>query len=157
MRSESYNISLALVGILALFCSACSRADNADQDQQAGVPGVSQPYAVEDSGKRLAGEFVFQIVEDSYAPKDGANSQTRVFTFDEDGSFKVEKFIHSTATVEEGSYLIDKQDELVLYYDKVSGALLESARPERYNIISQTDVLLRLQQSPTRSFVLRKR
>lgn len=158
MRSESHNISLALAGLFALLCFSCSRTDNsAGQDQQPGLAGASQSYAVEDSGKRLSGEFVFQIVEDSYAPKDAANGQTQVFTFDEDGNFKVEKFVRSTATVEEGSYLIDKQGELVLYYDKVSGAMLESARRERYNIISQTDVLLRLQQPPTKSFVLRKR
>lgn len=158
MRSESYNISLALAGLLALICISCSRTDEgAGQDEESALAARSQPNFVEDSGKRLSGEFVFQVVEDSYAPKDAANGQTRVFTFDEDGNFKVEKFVRSTATVEEGSYLIDKQGELVLYYDKVSGAMLESARREHYNIISQTDVLLRLEQPPTKSFVLRKR
>jgi hypothetical protein len=158
MRSESYNLSLALVGILALICLSCGRADqSAGQDQQPEFTGAAQTGLVEDSGKRLSGEFVFQVVEDSYAPKDAADPQSRVFTFDEDGNFKSEKYVRSTATVEEGSYLIDKQGELVLYYDKVSGAMLESARLERYNIISQTDVLLRLVQPPTKSFVLRKR
>ena len=119
--------------------------------------GTAQTGPVEDSGKRLAGEFVLQVVEDSYAPKDAADGQSRVFTFDEDGNFKAEKFVRSTATVEEGAYLIDKQGGLVLYYDRVSGAMLESARRERYNIISQTDVLLMLEQPPTKSFALRKR
>ena len=158
MQSESYNLSLALAGILGLIFLSCGRADqSAGQGQQPEFPGAAQAGPVEDSGKRLSGEFVFQVVEDSYAPKDAAEGQSRVFTFDEDGNFKSEKYVRSTATVEEGSYLIDKQGELVLYYDKQSGAMLESARPERYNIISQTDVLLRLEQPPTRSFVLRKR
>ena len=158
MRSESYKISLALAGLLALTCFACSRKEYIPgQEQQPDLMAAAKPSLLEDSGKRLTGEFVFQVVEDSYAPKDAADGQSRVFTFDEDGNFKAEKFVRSTVTVEEGSYLIDKQGGLVLYYDKVSGALLESARQERYNIISQTDVLLRLEQPPTKSFVLRKR
>ncbi len=149
---------LALAGLLALICFSCGRTDDSGgQDQQSELKVALQQSIIEDSGKRLSGEFVFQVVEDSYAPKDVANGLTRVYTFDEEGNFKVEKFVRSTATVEEGSYLIDKQGGLVLYYDKVSGAMLESARQERYNIISQTDVLLRLEQPPTKAFVLRKR
>ena len=158
MRSESYNISLALAGLLALICFACGRTEYIPgQDQQPELMEAAKPGLFEDSGKRLSGEFVFQVVDDSYAPKDAANGLSRVFTFDADGNFKAEKFVRSTSTIEEGSYLIDKQGGLVLYYDKVSGAMLESARQERYNIISQTDVLLRLEQPPTMSFVLRKR
>ena len=53
--------------------------------------------------------------------------------------------------------MIDKRGELILYFDKTGGALLESARQERYNIINQTELLMRLEQPPTKEFVLRKR
>lgn len=162
MRSESYNISsynisLSLVGLLALICVCCGKTDDASNpDLQAAFGEASQPEAITDSGKRLSGEFLFQVVADSYAPEGASGDQTRVFTFDEEGNFKVEKFAGPAVAVEEGSYLIDKRGELILYFDKTGGALLESARQERYNIISRTELIIRLEQ-PTKEFVLRKR
>ncbi|HEX5731393.1 MAG TPA: hypothetical protein VF131_01055 [Blastocatellia bacterium] len=159
MRSESKNISLSLTALLALTCFCCGKNNDeiSGLDQSPHIPGSSRADQFTDSGKRLSGEFVFQVVKDLYAPEGSLGSETRVFTFDEDGNFKVEKFAGSTATIEEGGYLIDRQGELILYFDKAGGALLESARRERYNIISQTDLALRLEQPPTKEFVLRKR
>ena len=157
MRSESYNISLSLVGLLALICVCCGKTDDASNpDLQAAFGEASQPKAITDSGKRLSGEFLFQVVADSYAAEGSSGNQTRLFTFDEDGNFKAEGFAGSTVAVEEGSYLIDKRGEMILYFDKTGGALLDSARQERYNIIGQTELLIRLEQ-PSKEFVLRKR
>src|SRR5688572_23219684 len=128
MRSESYNIPLSLIGLLALTCVCCGKKeDSSIQGQAVDFSGARRADLITDSGKRLSGEFVFQMVKDSYAPEGSTDGQTRVFTFDEDGSFKFEKFAGSTATVEEGFYLIDKEGELILYFDKAGGALLESA------------------------------
>jgi hypothetical protein len=157
MRSESYNISLSLVGLLALICVCCSKTNDASNiDLPAAFGEASQPKAITDSGKRLSGEFVLQVVADSYAPEAPSGNQTRVFTFDEEGNFKAETFTGSTLAAEEGAYLIDQRGELILYFDKTGGALLESARQERYNIINQTELSMRLEQ-PTKEFVLRKR
>ena len=110
MRSESKNISLSLIALLALTCICCGKNDDDGKglDQNPHFPGDSRADQFTDSGKRLSGEFVFQVVKDLYAPEGSAGGETRVFTFDEDGDFKVEKFAGSTATVEEGGYLIEQ-------------------------------------------------
>ena len=156
MRSRSKKGSLSLALLLALTC--CSKNhDSRAPLQELPLAGASQPESFADSGKRLSGEFVLQVVTDLYAPVESSEDDTRVFTFDEGGNFKVERFAGEAATVEEGAYLIDDRGGLVLYFDKAGGALLESARRERYNIISQTELVLRLEQPPATEFVLRKR
>jgi hypothetical protein len=159
MRSESKNISLSLIALLALTCLCCGKndIDSSGLDQSPHIPGASRADQITDSGKRLSGEFVLQVVKDLYAPEGSLGGETRVFTFDDGGNFKVEMFAGTTAKIEEGGYLIDNQGALILYFDRAGGALLESARVERYNIISQTDPVLRLEQPPTKEFVLRKR
>lgn len=157
MRSGSKNGSLSLAVLLALTCCCGKNDDSRAPDQESPVRGASRAESFADSGKRLSGEFVFQVVKDLYAPGEARETEARVFTFDEGGNFKVERFAGPAATVEEGAYLIDKDGGLVLYFDTAGGALLESARRERYNIISQTDVVLRLEQPPATEFVLRKR
>jgi hypothetical protein len=159
MRSESKNISLSLIALLAFTCLCCGKNDDESSglDRSPYFPGTPRVDHTTDSGKRLSGEFVLQAVKDLYAPEGALGGETRVFTFDEDGNFKVEKFSGPTSQVEEGGYLIDNQGALILYFDRTGGALLESARLERYNIISQTDLVLRLEQPPTKEFVLRKR
>src|SRR5688572_16465578 len=113
MRSESKNISLSLIALLALTCFCCGKEDDDSKglDQNPHFPGASRADDFTDSGKRLSGEFVFQVVKDLYALDGSLGGETRVFTFDEDGNFKVEKFAGSTATVEEGGDLIDRQGE----------------------------------------------
>jgi len=158
MRSESKKRSLSLIALLALACFCCGKNDDSSSpDQNPHFAETSQADHFSDSGKRLSGEFVFRVVKDIYAPEGSYNDETRVFTFEEAGNFKVEEFAGSTVSVEEGCYLIDKTGELILFFDKSGGALLESARRERYNIISQTELVLRLEQPPAKEFVLRKR
>ena len=158
MRSESKSKPLSLIALLALSCFCCGKKDDSSGlDQIPDTPNVSRSDLFTDSGKRVSGEFVFQLVKDIYAPEGSPEAETRVFTFDEDGNFKVETFAGSTARVEEGCYLIDKQGELILYFDKEGGALLESARRERYKIISQSEQVLKLEQPPAKEYVLRKR
>ena len=148
MRRISSTARLFLVGSLALATLSCG-ASTPSRDSSSGE--LHQDPAVEDSGKRLSGEFELISLEDSYR-RDSLSSQT-TFRFDENGDFKRQ----DGSRLEEGSYLIATQNEMVLYIEKVNGEPRSAARVEQYQIADQSDNGFTLEEGPSRKLVLRKR
>lgn len=142
--------TVSLLGVVALIGASCGAPT---QSQQAAAQQVSDAEVIEDSGKRLSGQFLLSTVEDAYRAKNAAVQPQSVFSFNENGEFKRQ----DTARVEEGTYLIGPRGELVIYIEKVNGELLGTARVDRYLILDQRDDSIKLQSSPSRSLSLRKR
>lgn len=141
---------LVLGGAVALLVVSCGAST---QSPPAGAQKTSDTDSIEDSGKRLSGDFVLSSVEDAYRPKNAQAQPQTVFTFDENGNFKRQ----DKSRVEEGGYLIGLKSELVIYIEKVNGEPLPAARVDRYVIIDQRDDAITLESSPSRTMVLRKR
>ena len=150
MRSWVTVEKLVLVGAVALLAVSCGTST---QSRPAATQQASDTNSIEDSGKRLSGEFVLSAVEDSYRPKSASAPLQVVFSFDENGNFKRQ----DKSRLEEGAYLIGTRSELVIYIEKVNGEQLGSARVDRYNIIDQRDDSITLQSGPSKTLVLRKR
>jgi hypothetical protein len=141
---------LVLAGAVALLAVSCGTST---QSRPAAAQQASDTDSIEDSGKRLSGEFVLSAIEDVYRPKNASAPLQVVFSFDEDGTFKRQ----DKSRVEEGAYLIGTRSEFVMYIEKVNGELLPSARVDRYAIIDQHDDSITLQSGPSKTLVLRKR
>ena len=139
---------LTMLGAVALATASCGASTQSQRDD----PQSSEAPPIEDSGRRLLGDFVVSSLEDSYGPKKGQTQTQTVFSFDESGIFKKQ----DKSRTEEGSYLIGTQNELVIYIEKVNGEPLPAARVERYSMSDQRDDGLTL-QSPSGRLVLRKR
>ena len=150
MRSWIKVGKLVLAGAAALLAVSCGAST---QSRQAGAQQFSDADSIEDSGKRLSGEFVLSAVEDAYRPKNAPAPLQAVFNFDENGNFKRQ----DKSRVEEGAYLIGTRSEFVMYIEKINGDLLGAARVDRYAIVDQRDDSITLESSPSRKLVLRKR
>ena len=134
------------IALLLLASCAASRSS-----QHTGSSGARDAGEIEDSGKRLAGDFTTNIVEDAYRAKPPAQAET-VFSFDENGNFKRQE----KSRVEEGGYVIGVNGELVIYIEKINGEQLPAARVERYLISDQSETDLAL-VTGSRKLALRKR
>lgn len=143
-------VRLSLLGVAALVVASCGAST---QSSPPGAQPPSDAEPVEDSGKRLSGEFVLSAIEDAYRPKNASAPLHAVFSFDENGNFKRQ----DKSRVEEGAYLIGPRSELVIYIEKVNGELLGFARVDRYAIVDQHDDSITLQGGPSKKLVLRKR
>jgi hypothetical protein len=150
MRSWIKVGKLVLAGSVALLAVSCGAST---QSRSAGAQQSSETDSIEDSGKRLSGEFVLSAVEDAYRPKNASAPLQVMFSFDENGNFKRQ----DKSRVEEGSYLIGTRSEFVMYIEKINGELLGTARVDRYAMIDQRDDSITLQSSPSKTLVLRKR
>jgi hypothetical protein len=145
LRSTTRIFFLASLALAALSCGASSPS------KEPGSPQSPEEAAVEDSGKRMSGEFIVNSVEDAYR-QDNSQAQT-VFTFNDNGDFKRQ----DKSRIEEGSYLITAQNRMMLYIEKVNGDLRTAARVEQYQITDQSDKGFTLHEGPSRILVLRKR
>ncbi len=114
----------------------------------------SEAVSIEDSGKRLSGDYDVKSVEDDYAKKTAQGAQRTTFRFREDGTFTIERESHG---VEEGAYIIGRQSELVLYIEKTGGDLRSDARVVRYLMSDQSADSMKLQSNPSTVLVLQKR
>jgi hypothetical protein len=141
---------LVLAGAVALLVVSCGAST---ESRLAEPQQPSDTGSIEDSGKRLSGEFVLSAIEDVYRPKNASAPLQAVFSFDENGNFKRQ----DKSRVEEGTYLIGTRSELVMYIEKVNGELLGAARVDRYAIVDQRDDSITLQSGPSKKLVLRKR
>ena len=150
MRSWIKVGKLVLAGAVALLAVSCGAST---QSRSAGAQQASDTDSIEDSGKRLSGEFVLSAVDDAYRPKGASAPLQAVFSFDENGNFKRQ----DKSRVEEGAYLMSTRSELVMYIEKINGELLGAARVDRYAIIDQRADSITLQSSPTKTLVLQKR
>jgi hypothetical protein len=142
-------IKLTMLGAVALATASCGASTQSKRDD----PQSSDTPSIEDSGKRLSGDFVVSSLEDSYGPKKAQTQTQTVFSFDESGALKKQ----DKSRTEEGSYLIGTQGELVIYIEKVNGEPLPAARVERYSMSDQRDDGFTLQSGRSRRLLLRKR
>lgn len=149
MRWWILPIKLALLGAIALPAASCgvSSQSQRDDSQSADVTPI------EDSGKRLAGNFVLSSLENSYGPKNAPIQPQTVFTFDESGNFKKQ----DKSRTEEGTYVIGTKGELVLYVEKVNGEQLAAARLEAYSIGEQADDRFTLLSGHSQKLFLQRR
>ncbi|HXG92968.1 MAG TPA: hypothetical protein VNN73_11470 [Blastocatellia bacterium] len=141
--------------ILYFSCRASAPTANQQGDDQPPPSAVvASQNAPVNSGRKLAGEFVLKVETDDY----GAGGERAVYRFDESGAFTRRQVLNgSPANAEEGVYVISASGELVLYIEKVEGALLEAARVERYSIKEESGARLILQADRAGSFILEKK
>lgn len=140
---------LFFILILVVLVASCGR----DIPKEPLANPLGPPIPIEDSGKRLSGEFVLADVEDSYAAGKTHQNSESVLSFDKDGNFKR----RDKSRTEEGSYLIDMRDELVIYVERVNGELLSDARVESYVIAGQTEDTMTLRSKRSKTLVLNRR
>ncbi|MEN3334950.1 MAG: hypothetical protein V7641_4315 [Blastocatellia bacterium] len=139
---------------LAHFAAACRKVQ-----PQTAEDGLHSQNAepIEDSGRRLAGEFIVLSLADDYVANSVQAAPRWAFSFKEDGTFRSERDVRGTPRIEEGSYLISAPGELVLYIETVAGDALTDARLERYKIEAQSDAELRLRRNGAATLVLRRK
>jgi hypothetical protein len=138
-----------------LMCAASCRSSPPRTNEAAWVTGTLE--AIEDSGRRLSGDYVVGAMTDDYTTSAVQAPPRWSFSFKEDGSFQSEREAGGAARVEMGSYLISAQGALVLFVEAVGGNALSEARLESYQIESQGDGELRLRRSGSTVLVLRKK
>jgi hypothetical protein len=155
MRGAALLLKSSFALLLTLAFVACGAVH-----REAG-PGSSPPpevSSVEDTGKRLSGDYDVKAVEDDYAKKTPQGAARTTFRFREDGGFTIERESRgSVSSTEEGVYVIGKQGELVLYFEKAGGDLRSEARVVRYLMSDQSDDSMKLRSSPSAGLVLQKR
>ena len=105
----------------------------------------------EDSGKRIAGDFIASI-DDSYRARGSGPQRQATLSFDGDGHFKRQL----DSRIDEGSYLITTTGEMIVYIEKVNDEPLTAARAERYRIDEQSEASMTL-TGPARSFLLKRK
>jgi hypothetical protein len=106
---------------------------------------------IEDSGKRIAGDFIASI-DDAYRAKGSGPQRQATLSFDGDGHFKRQ----SDSRIEEGSYLITTTGDLIVYIEKVNDEPLTAAKAERYRVDERSEVSMTL-TDPARSFFLKRK
>jgi len=142
----------ALVILTTISCGASRR----DADSKSLEP--SEATMVEDSGARLSGDFDLLSEEDDYTSRSPQGEARTTFKFTEDGTFAIERESRSgRSSSEEGTYIISKQGELMLYVEKVGGYPRSDARLTRYLIANQETDSLKLQRNSSSVLTLRKR
>ncbi len=142
----------AFLTLVSISCGAVHREAEPDSSQP------SETLSVEDTGKRLSGDYDVKTFEDDYAKKTAQGARLTTFRFREDGSFTIERELRdSVSSIEEGAYVIGKQGELVLYVEKAGGEVRSEARVVRYLMSDQSDNSMKLQSSPSAVLILQKR
>jgi hypothetical protein len=153
MRAARFLLKLTVFGLVAVACSCCR---NASREEQGGFAQSSEAPSIEDSGKRLSGDFVLNRIEDDYGNKSLQGKPVSTFRFEESGAFKIERESGGTVlSVEEGTYIISPQNVLVLYVEKVGGEFQSEARIHQYVITERSADQLKLQHYPSATLVLR--
>jgi len=144
----------ALCMALAFFATACHKAH-----PQANETGrqLQAGESFEDSGRRLAGDYAVRSLADDYVATAPQEELPWTFSFKDDGAFRSTQESHGAMRIEEGSYLISAQGELVLYIETGGGERLSDARVERYKIEAQSDAELRLRRNGSTMLWLRRK
>jgi hypothetical protein len=154
MRAARLLVKLSVVGLVALACASCR---SGLRGEQGGSLQSSEVLTVEDSGKRISGDFVLKAIEDDYGKKSLQGKPASTFRFEEGGAFKIEREGGTASSAEDGTYIIGTRNELVLYVEKIGGELLSGARVYHYIIVDQGDDRLKLQANPSATLVLQKK
>lgn len=124
-------------------CGASSRSTGSNASDPLGE--------VEDSGKRIAGDFIASV-EDAYRGSGSGLQGKAMISFDGDGHFNRQL----DSRIEEGSYLITTTGEMIVYIEKINGEPLTAARVERYRLNEQSEASMTL-TGPARSFLLKRK
>lgn len=154
-------IKCVTVSLVVLSCagltSCGANRNHATGGEQSGDHAAAQTRVFENSGKRLAGDYVMLLVRQGYGAGGVNRGPEASFRFFEDGRFEKDILIDGEAVKEEGYYLVGKGNELVLYVDKIAGELLEAARVEQYQIAEQSDTLIKIQSGAEDLRVLKRK
>jgi hypothetical protein len=118
---------------------------------------ASTGESIEDSSRRLSGDYVVRTITDDYTASAVQASPRWSFSFKDDGSFQSERETGGVGRVDTGSYLISTKGALVLFIETVGGNPLSEARTEIYQIDSQSEAELRLKRNGSMALVLRKK
>jgi hypothetical protein len=153
-RRVRFLIKSSLVAFAALMAISCG-ASRKDAGQNELEP--SEFASIEDSGARLSGDYNVAQVQDEYSAKTAQGETQTTFKFKEDGTFAVERAAKSGPVVEEGSYIISKQGDLVLYVEKAGGDQRSEARVLRYQISEQSGDSMKLRRDSSTYLILQKR
>jgi hypothetical protein len=147
-------LHFVLCTALAHFAAACRNVQ-----PQAAEDGLHSQNveSIEDSGRRLAGDFVVLSLADDYVANSVQAAPRWAFSFKDDGTFRSEREVRGATRIEAGSYLISAPGELVLYIETVAGEALTDARLERYKIEAQSDAELRLRRNGSATLVLHRK
>lgn len=148
MRFTTSAARLFLLAVTALMIGSCSPSIQSARR----ASSAADVDAIEDSGKRLSGEFEAGPVEDVYRASKAQALPETVFRFDESGNFKRQ----DKSRTEEGAYLIGSNGEFVFYIEKVNGEQLAAARSERYMISDQSDDTFTLSSASKRLHLRRR-
>ena len=140
---------LFLLGAVALGVLCC---DAPTKSHPVGIPPSAEGDSVEDSGKRLAGDFILTAVDDAYRIANKPSPRQAILSFDENGTLKRQE----NSRIDEGTYLIGTQGELVIYIEKVNGEPLPGAVSDRFLITNQSGDTIQL-ETASRKFTLQKR
>ena len=132
-----------LVGLMALLLGACATT-------RSDTPSIPDIEHLNDSGRRLQGDYAVTAVEDSYRRQ--APGSSLMFSFDDQGRVKRQ----DTPSQYEGTYLIDTSGTLFIFIEKVNGEALTGARVESYVIEDQSEDRLTLVRS-SRKLILQRR
>lgn len=144
----------ALCMALMVFAAAC-RDVHTRVTENGGQSRAAESF--EDSGRHLSGDFVVESFSDDYLVKAVQEGTQSAFSFKDDGTFRSERKSRGVMRVEEGSYLITAQDEIVLYIETGGGEKLSAARLELYKIETQSEAELRLRQNASTTLMLRRK
>jgi hypothetical protein len=142
-RITVLRVVLAAFVAALVSCGAAPRSTGSNANDPLGE--------VEDSGKRIAGDFIASI-EDAYRGSGSGPQRQAMLSFDGDGRFKRQ----SDSRIEEGSYLITTTGDLIVYIEKVNDEPLTAAKAERYRLDEQSEASMTL-TSPSRSFLLKRK
>jgi hypothetical protein len=146
MSALSSGIRVCFFISLVVGCASCGASS------QSSKPSAATPQdPVENSAKRIAGQFVSISTDDSYG-REVTQPQIE-YSFDVEGNFKRRK----KSEVEEGVYLITPKLELVLYVEKINGEQRAAAKLELYRIVEERDDGFILEEGASRKIILRKR
>jgi hypothetical protein len=154
MRAAALLVKLSVFGLMILACASCR---SRSREGQGGSLESSEAPSVEDSGKRISGDFLLKDIEDDYGSKSLQGMPVSTFRFEESGAFKIERGMGAASSAEEGTYIIGKGNELVLYVEKTGGELRSGARVYRYIIADQGDDRMKLRANPSATLVLQRK
>ncbi len=113
--------------------------------------------AGENSGETLSGVFKVTAFKDEYSRGERPERAITRISFEPDGRFTLHGFVAGNVEVEEaGSYLIDREQRLNLYVEKINGDGLDAARNEQFKIIEKTGQRVRLKAGAAIEIVLEK-
>jgi hypothetical protein len=142
--------SAVTISFFAFLLAGALSCGTSIQSRGTGASPSANESGVEDSGRHLAGAYDLAFREDPYR----RDSQAHIaFTFDDNGTFTRDDL----SRIEEGSYLITNDRELVLYVEKVNGEQRPAATVELYQISGERDDSFTLRGGSIGEATFRKR